>query len=309
MFATLLRKTAAPDMAGIGVNAQGIAVAKIARKAGKKPTLLAGDFYGYSSNAAPDALLRNCAQKYRLQKTTCCLVLEEGDYKLLLTEAPKVPDAEMATALRWRIKDLVDAPVAELTLDVIHAPHGAATQQASVQVVAARNDLLRQRIGLLQGAKINLQVIDIAEMAQRNIAALLPQDKTGIAVLSLRPRYGLITLTRDGELYLSRVLNTGLDAVTDRQLQEGSFSQIALQIQRSLDYYEGHLQQPAIRHLALLPLPDGAEKFVEYLKGNLSVAVSLVDLNDLVDHEKELPRDLQAQIFLSFGAALRERAA
>ena len=309
MFAALLRKAPAPGIFAIGIDGEGIAIAQVLTRSGHRPVLLASDYCAYGNNSGVAALMQSIAQKYHLQKAFCSSVLENCDYKLLLTEAPDVPADELHSALRWRIKDLIDAPVNDITLDVIDAPHTAGTQRSAVYVVAVRNEVIWQRVDLLKAAKVNLQIIDIAEMAQRNIARLLPQDEMGIAALSLRPHCSLITLSRAGELYLSRTLAVGLEAIGDPQQRESAYNQVALEIQRSLDYYESHFRQAPIRHLALLPLPREAARLVEYLRQNLSIEVQVVDLNELVDHQIELTRDLQAKIFLSFGAALREQAA
>lgn len=309
MFAALLRKTASPGITGIGVNREGIAITRITRGTDHRPVLLAGEYISFDDKTAPGETLRALGQKYFLQKGCCNSVLEGADYKLLLTEAPEVPDEELPTALRWRIKDLIDAPVNDVTLDILKVPAVSGAQRKSVFVVAVRNETIRQHADLFKNAKVNLQTIDIAEMAQRNIAALLPQDKTGVATLSLRPQHSLITLTREGELYMSRTLNIGLDALKSPFQREAASNQVVLEIQRSLDYYESHLRQAPIRQLALLPLPGDTTEFVDFLRHNLSIEVMPVDLTDLVESAAHLDQDLQARLFLSFGAALRAEAA
>jgi len=47
-------------------------------------------------------------------------------------------------------------------------------------------------------------------MAQRNLASILPEDVSGVAMLTLTETRGLITITRQGELFLSRRLDLGL---------------------------------------------------------------------------------------------------
>lgn len=309
MFAALLRKTATPETAAIVMDARGIAVTRINCSPGKRPILLTGDYQPCAAEiAARSEGLHSLVQKHQLQKTPCVLVLEEGDYKFLLTEAPPVPKEELAAALRWRVKELINVPAADITLDTLDAPLAAGTQQAMIYVVAARNELLRTLISPVKAAKMDLHVIDVAETAQRNIAALL-QDKTALATLSVRPRYSLLTVTRGRELYLSRTLVGGLTAIFSEQLQEDAFNQLALEVQRSLDYYESHYRQPPIRQLALLPLPENSERFVAFMERNLSVDVKPVDLAQLADHDLALTKALQANIFLAFGAALRECSA
>ena len=308
MFAALLRKTTTPELAAIVMDTRGIAMARISR-AGKRPVLLAGEYHPCATeNSARSETLLSLVQKHHLHKTICVLMLEEGDYKFLLTEAPPVPKEELAAALRWRVKDLINAPAGDITLDTLDAPRSAGTQQAMIYVVAARNEVLKRLISPIKAAKVNLQFIDIAETAQRNIAAVL-QDNAALATLSIRPHYSLLTVTRGKEIYLSRTLTGGQASIFNEHLQEDAYNQLSLEIQRSFDYYESHYRQPPIRQLALLPLPENSEKFVSYMERNLSVELKPVDLSQLVDHDMAVPKALQANIFLAVGAALREETA
>lgn len=304
-----LRKTATPGVTGIGVDAEGIAVVQLVPAPDRPPTFLAGEYAPYTDITTLNASLHTLANKYRLRKAYCSSVLEGADYKLLLTEAPDVPSEELPAALRWRIKDLVDIPVSDIIMDIIRVPSIVnGSRGNSVFVVAAHNRVIQQRVEILQEAKINLQVIDIAEIAQRNIAALLPEDKAGLATLSMRAQHSLITLTRDNELYMSRTLNIGANDISNPQQRETAFNQIVLEIQRSLDYYESHFRQPPVRTLALLPLPHTSAELVDFLGRNLSVEVKAVDLSELVTPKVALPAELQAKLYLAFGAALRMEA-
>ena len=44
----------------------------------------------------------------RLASYQCSTLLRPGEYDLLMIEAPSVPRTEMKSALRWKVKDLVD---------------------------------------------------------------------------------------------------------------------------------------------------------------------------------------------------------
>ena len=146
-------------------------------------------------------------------------MLDESEYSLLLTEAPDVKPEELRTALRWRVKDLIDFHINDATLDAFELPGADGNKSREMYAVAARNEAIRRRADALQNAGINLEVIDIPEMAQRNLAALLPEDAQGVALLSFTNRGGLLTISRQGDLYLSRGLDVGLD-----HLQQGGDS-------------------------------------------------------------------------------------
>ncbi len=292
------------------VDTTGVAVLRVLRAPGQRPVLLACDWYPHALGDTPFDTLRHLAKRLQLQRARCTTLLKDSDYKLLATEAPDVPKAELAAALRWRIKDLIDGPVDDVTLDTFEIP-GSATARIGrqVYVVAARNAALRQRIELMTRAGVNLQVVDIAEMAQRNIAGLLPQDSSGVAVLSLQDEVGLVTLTRGGELYLSRNLSVGWEHFTDETQRASAMDQIVLEIQRSLDYYESHFRQAPIRHVVLAQTYGDTSALAEQLHINLGVEVTQLELSDYIDCEIEPPGHWDARHFFTFGAALREEAA
>lgn len=62
------------------------------------------------------------AREHDLGRYQCSTLLSPGEYQVLLVEAPNVPQAELKTAIRWRIKDLLDYHVNDATVDVLSVP-------------------------------------------------------------------------------------------------------------------------------------------------------------------------------------------
>ena len=287
------------------MHADGYSLARIERVDGARPRLRACALLPYDADDRGKQLARLAAQQH-LRRARCTTLLAEPDYQLLLTEAPVVKPDELKAAIRWRIKDLISFHINDATLDVFDVPGaGTAERVREMYVVAVQNQAVQQRVDMMVGAGINLQIIDIPEMAQRNVAALLPEDERGVALLSFHAHGGLITLTRGGELYLSRPLNVGLDMLQRTDNQTGYFDQVVLEVQRSLDYFESHFREVPIRNVALAPLPYAIPGFVEYLGANLNTQIIAVDLAGLMDCDTELPTGLQAGCFATIGAALR----
>lgn len=247
---------------------------------------------------------------------------------LLLVEAPEVDPTELKAAVRWRIKDLIDFHVDDAVLDVFDI-EGQRGRTKMMYVVVARITTVQSHIDLLEGAHVNLGVIDIAELAQRNIAALLPEDQSGVALLHLTPRGGLLTLTRQGSLFLARTLEFGTDQLISALPvpQENEFTlddeddgppaglrrlmdSIVLEIQRSLDYFESHFGLPPISGLVIAPLAQPVPGLAGYLGGNLGLPVRMLDLNSTLDCAQPLSDETQARCLPAIGAALRveERA-
>ncbi|KXS49401.1 MAG: hypothetical protein AWU57_5130, partial [Marinobacter sp. T13-3] len=129
-----------------------------------------------------------------------------------------------------------------------------------VNLVAARKSLVQELVALVNNADLKLQQIDIAELALRNFAAGLDAGNVGVAVVHLRDRYGQMVVCRGETLYLSRRLELSYDDLLDASKQEEAVQALALEMQRSMDYFESQLGQapPAIIRLvardSVLPL-------------------------------------------------------
>lgn len=237
-------------------------------------------------------------------------VLSGGHYQMLSVDAPKVPPAELRTAVRWRLKDMLDFHIDDATIDVLDIPFdkSAAVHQHVMFAVAARNSIIEQRQKQFALAKIELRAIDIPEMAQRNISVLLETAGRGLAMLSFDAAGGLLTVSFKGELYLSRRIDVTLEQLLDpeHERKHQRFEKITLELQRSLDHFERQFHFISVARLLLAPSPvTGLE---EYLSGNLYTPVERFDLADVFDLSAvpELAAlDLQQQLFIALGAALR----
>jgi len=325
LLGALLKKQPLPGICAINFNAESASIARIIA-GDAKPVV---DFCGFYSLDQPtiEHQLRQLATTHQLNRYTCTTLMSRIDYQLLVMEAPAVPKNELKDALRWHIKDLIDEPVSDITLDAFDVPTPRGAKKSNVvYVVAAKKEQLNNRSKILQSAGINLQIIDIKELAQRNIANLLSDNKNGVALLSLDSTSGILTLSRGGELYLNRPLNLGLNQVVpaatnapteiqndtglpelnlDSEIANSAiYDYIALELQRSLDYYESNFRQPPIRTLHLAPIARTLPGFPEYIKNNLNMNVEVVDLNNLFESKTPIPVETQEKVFFALGAAL-----
>lgn len=255
-----------------------------------------------------DRLLKESPAK----KSQRSLLLAPGEYQILSVDALNVPAQELKGALRWRLKDLLDYPVDEASFDVVNIVGDKATggRQLSLLAIVARNQHLRERQTLFDDAGGDLQVIDVPEMAQRNISALVEPESRGVAMLSFDENGGLLTVTFAGELYLARRLDVRLSQldVDDAEKRVMLFERITLELQRSLDNFDRQHNFITTAKLVLAPLGQVAAELQSYLAANLYMPVEVLDLSDVLDLSKvsELKDARRQQMhFLTIGAALR----
>lgn len=233
------------------------------------------------------------------------LVLDDRHYQLLLVEAPRVEPSELRAAVRWKVKNLIDFHVDDAVIDVFEIPgqHNRPAGQAMMYAIAAKASEIRSRIDLCESAGLNLQVIDVTEMALRNLAAQLEQDVRGVGLLYLDQSHGVITLTRQANLYLSRRIEAGHEQLALNF--DGEIEQITLEIQRSLDYYDSHFGQPPLAALRVVPGFDRQDALVAALAENLPVDTALYDLEDAIDCKSKPIGEAPPGLLLAIGAALR----
>jgi MSHA biogenesis protein MshI len=288
-------------------------VARCVRRGSEPPRLVACEYRPTPADSAVRQL-QTLTRELQLDRSDCVSVADSRAFTLLLVEAPQVDAGELRAAVRWRIKDLLDFHVDDAVIDVFDIPGQQERGRPKLMyVVAARMSTVRQHIDLLEGNGVRLGAVDIPELCQRNVAALLPEDASGVAVLHLSHSGGLLTLTRQGALYLCRNLEVGateLAAATGEtpemtpelaHLLDG----VVLEVQRSLDYYESHFSLPPISALVVVPTERPVPGLIGHLAGNLGLPVRLLDLNAVLALERPLSDYQQSVCFFSIGAALR----
>jgi len=236
-------------------------------------------------------------------------LLAAGEYQLILTEAPNVPQEEMKSAVRWSVKDNLNYHVDDAVLDVLSIPAGNGERSKSLYVVAAARDVVSKRIELFKRAHMKLAVIDIPEMAQRNIAALYEQNGRALALLSLDESGGLLTFSCDGELYMARRIEISAGQLNDANetLRLQYTDRLELELQRSIDHFDRQFKHVTVNRL-LLSVPDNAA-LAGTLGNALGLPIEALDLREVMDMDgvPELAHE-EARVYAlhALGAALRQ---
>lgn len=306
---SLFSRHRATELAVVNIYPDRVEVGHIRRNGSERPIVA---FFGQISSADHAQTLQKVRRDFRLQQFRCGTLLSARQYQLQLLDAPAgVPEAEIKSAIRWRLKDYLDYPVESATLDVLALPadKSPANRGQPVYAISARNQDIEARMKLFAAAKIPLSIIDVAEMAQRNLAMMFETDHRAIAMLSFSDEGGLLTFSAEGELYLSRRIEISLEQLTGAvpETREQLFERIALELQRSLDHFDRQFSNIPLARLLLAPVPDELG-LAAYLAGNLSAPVQSVNLGEVLDfHEVPDLREPTEQMlrWQTLGAALR----
>lgn len=292
-------------LVGIETSPQGIALAHVVRPAGGAE--LRRCVYRECAPERQADTLRALVAEFGLKGAAVNLLLHPSLYRIFLLEAPAVAPDELRDAMRWRVKDMISEPLDEVIVDSFPLPEDAYRGRARMAYCAVLTKTAMQAFeALVEGAGLDLASIDITEMAMRNLAleAVAREHGGNLAWLRLRSSEGLVGVQCGADLYMARRIEQGL-AGADQH-----FDSMALEIQRSLDYFESQLGKGHVSRLLLLPMKQDGDATAAALARGLAAPLQRLMLADLFPGQAaaELPEPDQARCLGAVGAALREEA-
>ncbi|MBU2099354.1 MAG: hypothetical protein KKD00_11375 [Gammaproteobacteria bacterium] len=254
--------------------------------------------------------LARLVDEHGLAQAACNCVLSPGDYNIYLVEAPQVEADEISSAVRWKIKDLLDMPVDEAVIDVFPLPEDAFQgRNKMLYAVAASRPRIEQLIATVNRAGLELNAIDIPEMAMRNISNQFLDDHNGLAFISLKQSGSTLNISRNGQLYLTRRINTpvGSDALLQNDW-DMLRDRLVLEIQRSLDYAESQMGLAPVRQIMIAPREKDTESMMNALADGLANPVGMVDFIHEMPARDDISPEVKGACMLTIGAALRNDA-
>jgi MSHA biogenesis protein MshI len=275
--------------AAVAISDTEIAVALVRKLDGERPQVLRIVVEEARLGFA-DPVLKKITAEFDLRRIPVSAVINASDYQIAQVQTPDVPRNELRAAARYSMRDAFDFPIDLSTLDVFDLPEQTSRgSQKMCFAIASRGDAVEKMTQSLERHFRRFDVIDIPELCQRNLAALLPQDAKGVAFLLIRDDFAQLVLTRRGMLYVTRRFDFGMrgdlngDAESEARELPLDPQLLSLELQRSLDYYESHFDESAITDLFIAPAGIRANLMSAELGASTGLRISMYNIHDLVD--------------------------
>ncbi len=239
--------------------------------------------------------------------TACCLVLDDKDYQLLVVDPPNVPEEEIAEAVKWKIKDLIQFPVADAVVDVFLQEDKHVADKRIANVVVVHKDLIEKKTEFIESIGLHLAAIDIPELSYRNYFEHTDYAEKNIALVSVKPDSGKLVVIQKGEVLFSRGFSINYKGGLFDDIPE---SEIVLELQRSLDYYERQLKQVMPSIIVFIGDCITEDKITDITKSSLNqeVVVESVQLTEGFNLSEEYAL-ASARVMAVYGASLRQNLA
>jgi len=149
-------------------------------------------------------------QALGLKGVVAQVMLRPEQYQVLQIDAPAVAPEELRAAARYQIREMVQAHMDDITLDVMRVGDGQQKGTGHLFVVAATNAVIREAMDLGDAMHWTVPVIDIQETAQRNLqsawAAREGRVDRANAALVVDEHQAVLTISANEELFYTRRL-------------------------------------------------------------------------------------------------------
>jgi MSHA biogenesis protein MshI len=151
----------------------------------------------------------NALQAKGLKGLDASFMLRTDQYQFLQIDTPVVPPEELRSAARYQVRDMLQTHVDDVTLDVVRVGDGKQQTNPHSFVVAATNAVVRSSMALADAMDWNVSVIDVQEMAQRNLQSALARaqgqpERANAALVLLPGQQALLTICANDELFYTR---------------------------------------------------------------------------------------------------------
>jgi MSHA biogenesis protein MshI len=263
MFSGLVRKWRPAGRSGSHVTVvewreDGLLVLRATRSAAGQPEVQDAQFIQCAVDKREVSVARLAKQGWFAGGRTI-VMLGIRQRQMAMLPRPTVPDAELVEAARWQLQGALDYPPEEAVLDVLRLGLDEPPARQQLAVFAVRRAELAKWLAPLVARKIKIEAVEVADCAQRNLAALHPSKGQPVAMLSLREDSIVFSVTRGSEVLVSRsfdavsVKSDGSDHATEiAALAE----RVGLQLQRMLDTLERRSAAMAPSQILVLSHPQ-----------------------------------------------------
>ncbi|MFM5103496.1 MSHA biogenesis protein MshI [Aeromonas veronii] len=208
--------------------------------------------------------------RHGLAKSTVRVALAASLYQQIQIDKPAVPDAEMAGALPWAIKDYVSEPVLQLAMDYVDLPTPPAGRPR-INVICLPKSRVQQLADAINGIA-TLESIISDELA---LTSLYDADET-VRMLLWQPKGQDLQLLvfHQGGLCFSRQLRGFTSLTGEHEPDSMLLDSLALEIQRSLDYLAGQLKLPDLGQMQFAVASPFIGTLVRHMEQTFGFAVS-----------------------------------
>lgn len=213
-------------------------------------------------------------EKLNLRHAPTQLVLNPRLVQQVSMDRPQLSDDEIQSSLPWLLKDLVDIPSSDIIADY-YDPAIQAAAQDKINVVAVQRSWLQKLLTPLQDARLTINGIINEDLAVTRL--FKAEEPPRVLLAQYGHEQAQLLLIAEQKLIVSRQLKP-LQSIDRPGAEVDSYEtdNLALELQRSLDYYSGQMRQAPLKHVQLALPGQQGQQVADSLADSLSLQVTLL---------------------------------
>ena len=266
-------------------------------------TILRSDFLPAAGMQQQASVLQDWVKQHGLKKAPCFSLIAKHDVQVLQMERPEVADEELLQAVSWKVKDLISYEVESAVVDTFQLPPSPKSSVNTINAVVANEKTIAGYVESITQSGLDLQVIDIHMLVAKNLLnAYQPSEQT-LALLQIMDHESLVSIYHEQDLYVSRDFKIGLLDIENKDPEdEALYDSILLELQRSMDYFEGTYGLGNVQKLLLFPQLPSTDRMLKYLQNYVAYDIDFIDSGLFRQKSTEA---MNSHCFAAYCAALR----
>ncbi|MGE3318360.1 MAG: hypothetical protein AB7I18_03600 [Candidatus Berkiella sp.] len=267
----------------------------------KEKKLIDVEYHEANEWSQQKTFLERKIAEFNLHQTPTTVLIPQSDYQIFLIEQALVPGEEKREAVRWRIAEYIDFPVEEAVVDYLEVPQkNKESTSALTYVVVTRKSIIDDYIKNIKTLGLSLGAIDICQSALREIAFQLDDADVGQALLHIEDTKSYIILFKQRTMYMMRDIDLGYQHIKEAT----ELHDLALEIQRSIDYCSSNLKNAGISRIVLTPLPERKTELLSCLSNILGLPVRVISYSEFMCDTEKLTINQANNSTFVIGAAI-----
>lgn len=270
------------EFAGISIHPDCVRIVKI-KKTLEGLKCIKNAQYPIESSDKFTRLLSMIIDDFELEKIRTVIVINNDKTESAQIELSDLPVADISASLPWQVKDSISIPPQDMICDYIEMTIQPLGQTAKAQVMATSRQYLNTIVEPFHKNKAELLAITTEQFVLARMQSSV--DTAQLLFVQHHNANAILLILKNQQICFARKIR-GTDTIINmphEQIAAGGTDAIAIEIQRSMDYYESQLKQPPIKNVLIAIAGNNQSAVVDALNTVLptkTLAMPMLELTD-----------------------------
>lgn len=258
------------EFAGISIHPECVRIVKI-KKLETGYECFKNEEYPIESPDKLGRLLSLIIEDFELENVRTGIVINNNKTESAQIELSELPVADISASLPWQVKELISIPPQDMICDYIEMNIQPLGQTSKAQVMATSRAYLDSIIQPFHKSNAEILVITTEQFVLAKMQSSV--DTAQLLFVQHKGTDAILLILKNQQICFARKIR-GADTVINmspEQILNGGSDTIAIEIQRSMDYYESQLKQPPIKNVLVAIAGNNEAIVVEALNSVLPV--------------------------------------